>query len=385
MNSIEQFFLMCSGANATILKKSPTDINKYIGIGATIFFTGLLAMISASYAIYTVFDSWGGAIAFGLVWGLMIFNLDRYIVSSMKRRGTFGSDFMTALPRLVLAVIISIVISKPLELKIFEKEINAELISMEQEVYKTQESKVQDRYQSQTLALQSEIASLKAEIQVKQIKRDELAAIAQQEADGTGGSKQKNLGPIYKAKKKDADQADAELKTLIAQYQPLINDKEATIKATQESMTADIHGLNRAGLGGFASRIDALSRLAAKSQAIWIASLFIMLLFIAIETAPIFTKLISARSPYDYLLHKHEHVFEMNYKQLTSILATATQNKISQENEINTYKAQTRIRAEKQLIEHAVKEEVDRLKREPAGWKEWWAKGLFINRPEANL
>ena len=83
---------------------------------------------------------------------------------------------------------------------------------MEQEVYKTQESKVQDRYQSQTLALQSEIASLKAEIQVKQIKRDELAAIAQQEADGTGGSKQKNLGPIYKAKKKDADQADAELK-----------------------------------------------------------------------------------------------------------------------------------------------------------------------------
>ena len=45
MNSIEQFFLMCSGANATILKKSPTDINKYIGIGATIFFTGLLAMI----------------------------------------------------------------------------------------------------------------------------------------------------------------------------------------------------------------------------------------------------------------------------------------------------------------------------------------------------
>ncbi|MBK9677396.1 MAG: DUF4407 domain-containing protein [Saprospiraceae bacterium] len=52
-----------------------------------------------------------------------------------------------------------------------------------------------------------------------------------------------------------------------------------------------------AGLGGFASRIDALSRLAANSQAIWIASLFIMLLLPLAETAPIFTKLISARSP----------------------------------------------------------------------------------------
>ena len=37
-----------------------------------------------------------------------------------------------------------------------------------------------------------------------------------------------------------------------------------------------------------------------------------MLLFISIETAPIFVKLISSRSPYDYLLEEHEHVFKMN-------------------------------------------------------------------------
>lgn len=377
MNSIEQFFLMCSGAHTSILKKSPTDINKYIGIGAIIFFTGLLAMISASYAIYTVFDHWIAALCFGLIWGLMIFNLDRYIVSSMKRRGSFANDFFTALPRLILAVIISIVISKPLELKIFEKEINAEIVSMEQEVYKTQESKVQDRYQSQMTTLQSDIVTLKNEIQLKQSKRDELTSIAQQEADGTGGSKQKNLGPIYKTKKHDADQADLELKSLITQYLPLISDKESQIKSIQESMHGDIKGLNKTALGGFASRIDALSRLADRSRAIWIASLFIMLLFVAIETAPIFVKLISARSPYDYVLHKHEHVFEMNHKELTSILQTSTLNTIAQANEISTYKSQAKIKAEKQLIEHAVKEEVERLKREPMGWKEWWTNGIL--------
>jgi hypothetical protein len=378
MNQLQQFFLMCSGAHGSILKKSPTDTNKYIGIGATIFFTGVLAFIASSYAIYTVFDSWFMAIGFGLVWGLMIFNLDRYIVSSMKRRGSMWQDFLTAVPRLALAVLISIVISKPLELKIFEKEINAELVSMEQEVYKTQELKVQERFTGQITSLQQEIANHKAEIGAKQAKRDELAMIAQQEADGTGGSRQRNLGPIYQAKKRDADKADTELAAVIAQNNPLIQQKEAAIKDLQLQSDSTIQGLQRAGLGGFASRIDALSRLSAKSQAIWMASLFIMLLFIAIETAPIFVKLISSRSPYDLILHKHEHVFEMNHKQLTTILATATTNKISEENEIGTYRTQATVKAEKQLIEHAVKEEVERLKRAPAGWKEWWSKGRFL-------
>lgn len=378
MSQLERFFLMCSGSNPAILKKSPTDINKYIGIGATIFFTGVLAFIASAYAIHTVFDSWIASLGFGLTWGLMIFNLDRYIVSSMKRQGSGLQDFFTALPRLVLAVIISIVISKPLELKIFEKEINAELISMEQEVYKTQEQKVQERYDSRITGLQQEISTHKTEVETLRLKRDELAEAARQEADGTGGSKQRNLGPIYKTKKQDADKAEAELNAAMARNQPLITEKENAIKSLQAEATTNITGLQREGLGGFASRIDALSRLAEKSGAIWMASLFIMLLFIAIETAPIFVKLISSRSPYDYVLHKHEQVFEMNHKQLTSILATATRNKITEENEINTFRTQATVKAEKQLIEHAVREEVERLKQQPAGWKAWWTKGRFL-------
>ncbi|MBK9677395.1 MAG: hypothetical protein IPO69_00575 [Saprospiraceae bacterium] len=43
--------------------------------------------------------------------------------------------------------------------------------------------------------------------------------------------------------------------------------------------------------------------------------------------------------------------------------------KYLQENEIDTFKAQTAFGLKKQPIEHAVKEEVDRLKREPATGK----------------
>ena len=89
-----------------------SDKNKYMGIGATVFFTGVLAFFSSGYALYIVFESWWAAVEFGLVWGLMIFNLDRYIVLSMKSYGKWWRDLTVALPRVVLAVLLALVISK---------------------------------------------------------------------------------------------------------------------------------------------------------------------------------------------------------------------------------------------------------------------------------
>lgn len=97
MEKMKAFFWFCSGANIAILKKCPTETNKYVGIGGTVFFTGVLAALSAGYALYTVFESWYWAVAFGAVWGVMIFNLDRFIVSSMRKKGTFLGRMETGL------------------------------------------------------------------------------------------------------------------------------------------------------------------------------------------------------------------------------------------------------------------------------------------------
>jgi uncharacterized PurR-regulated membrane protein YhhQ (DUF165 family) len=56
------------------------------------------------------------------------FNLDRFIVSTIRKRETKASEFLQATPRIILAIIIAIVISKPLEIKNFEKEINTVLL-----------------------------------------------------------------------------------------------------------------------------------------------------------------------------------------------------------------------------------------------------------------
>ncbi|PWV45582.1 DUF4407 domain-containing protein [Chitinophaga sp. S165] len=309
MKRFRDFFLFCSGVHVPMLTRAPSETNKYGGIGATIFFTGLLAAFSGGYALWTVFSSPWGAIIFGLVWGLMIFNLDRYIVSGMKKRKNFWNEFGMAVPRLALAVLIAIVISKPLELKVFEKEINQELIVMEQQVFKTQEDRVKDRFKQRTDVLNSEISLLNAATQAQAAKLDTLQIIAQQEADGTGGSRRQNLGPIYKAKKADADTAAAMLKRISEQNGALIAQKRQELSSIDSTQKATVGGLNRTSIDGLASRLDALGHLTERSVPVRWANWFIILLFITIETAPVFVKLISSRGPYDDLLEAHEHAY----------------------------------------------------------------------------
>ena len=244
-----QFFIFCSGIDPEILDQCPTDRNKYIGISATVFFTGLLALFSGGYALYTVFESWAIALLFGLVWGLMIFNLDRYIVSSMKRRGSVFKDISVAFPRLVFAVLLAIVIAKPLELKIFEKEINAELVEMEQEIFKEWEALILERFQPRQKIYTAEIIQLKKEIALKTENRNDLARMALVEADGTGGSMQRNMGSIYRIKKEDADQAQVELEEIIAMNEPVIARLENQIADLDKQMNEEIASYEQASIG----------------------------------------------------------------------------------------------------------------------------------------
>ena len=309
MNKLTHFFLICSGSDLNLLQKCPTEKSKYAGLGATIFFTGFFAAAAAGYALFMVFDNVWISISFGLIWGLMIFNLDRYIVSSMRKNGKLGKEFLTASPRILLAVIISIVIAKPLELKIFEKEINPELTVMEQEIYARQEKQVRSRFVSKQDSLKTELLSLKNELAAKTSKRDELVRLAQEEADGTGGSRRRNLGPIYKAKKADADKAETELKQFAIEQGSRISSLEALIASNEFAMEKDVSSIKRERVNGPAARMEALSRISNQSSAILIANWFIILLFIAIETSPVIVKLISGKGPYDNLLKIEEHTF----------------------------------------------------------------------------
>src|SRR5699024_10544572 len=90
-----------------------------------------MATFAGGYAIHITCDSMEVSVFFALFWGALIFNLDRYIVSTLSA-GTSGKviskqNILEATPRLLMAILLGFVIATPLELKLFEKEINAEI------------------------------------------------------------------------------------------------------------------------------------------------------------------------------------------------------------------------------------------------------------------
>lgn len=333
MIKLKHFFWYCSGSNIQLLEKCPTDGSKYVGIGASVFFTGLFAMLASGYAIYTFTSSYWSATLVGLLWGLMIFNLDRFIVSSMRKTGNKRNEIIMALPRIILAVIISVVISRPLELKIFEREIETELTLINTEIKDTQIAQLRTNATTQIDLLKEENESITLIISQKEQTRNELREIARQEADGTGGSMKRNAGPIYKIKKADADKAETELSTLRTRNDQIITGNLASIDSIRSKLTVQITKLDEPNYTGLAARLEALDRISAKSTAIWMANWFIVLLFIAIETAPVFVKLISYKGPYDHLLAQEEHGFETKWLEFVAKANKATRKKAERANE----------------------------------------------------
>lgn len=311
MRSITRFFWFCSGAYTPLLNRVPSETHKYIGIGGTVFFTGLLASISAGYALYTVFNSWLYAVSFGLVWGVMIFNLDRFIVSSMKKRNNSWQEWKMAVPRLLFAVLLAIVISKPLELKIFEKEINRKLDEQKTVMLASSKLAVEQTF-SEIGEREAQKELLRKEIKEAVDYRDNLQEEYDFERFGTKTERTSGivgLGSNAKKKEQQLDAAQEALDRLRESHQQRLDILDDEIRVFMQARTNAVDQLKPGieAYDGLAARLDALAALGMESKAIKTAGYFIMLLFVAVETAPVFVKLISLRGPYEDLLDLTEH------------------------------------------------------------------------------
>ena len=344
---LKYFFWMCSGADTDILKNSSkAEQTKFAGIGGTVFFTALMAFIAASYALFTIFNNYIAAVLFGLIWGLLIFNLDRFIVSTIKKSENKWKEILQATPRILLAIIIAVVISKPLELKIFEKEINQVLLTQKNDLTLANKTQIASQFTPEITQLQQEITDLKNEITTKETETNNLYNTYISEAEGTAGTKLLGKGPVYKEKREKHDTALAELQQLKADNKAKITERETqitaltTLQKKQETTTQPI--INN--FDGLMARINALQELP------WLPSFFIFLLFLAIETSPILAKLISPKSEYDFKLQDIENTVKtwVNQKEnqrklllnTDNILNDAIYNELTSEKELYNYKKQ---------------------------------------------
>ena len=309
---LKQFFILCSGADKDLLEGcSEGEQTKYVGIGATVFFTAVMAFLASSYALFTVFDSIYPAIGFGVVWSLLIFNLDRFIVSTIRKRDKPGSEFLQATPRIILAVIIAIVISKPLEIKIFEKEINTVLLKEKNAMSLSNKKEMANYFKADLDKNKTEIDKLKSEITNKEKEVNTLYETYIKEAEGTAGTKKLGKGPVFKEKIAKHDLAKKELDTLQKTNLAKIAEMEKITKTLQTDLDKKVTETQPIidKFDGLMARITALDKLP------WLPSFFIMLLFLAIETSPIIAKLLSPKGEYDYKLEDLETALKATIEQ----------------------------------------------------------------------
>jgi len=303
------FLWWCAGAHQQLLKDYPSEHTKYAGLGGVILATFALAALSSGYAIYSVFNNSLWAVAFAILWGLIIFNFDRFLVSTMRKYGVSRSkQLWMAVPRIVLALLIGITIARPLELKIFEKEVDTKVAENLHKKVLLNDSLTQ---LENNTAIQNAIAEKNVLMKRKLSIEDSLHSMQQayiREADGSGGSLQRGIDKLTRLKQ-DAYNASLaqfspELKAITdkVNYQDsILNNSKANLDAKHKQYETEV-----ATKVGFLERNKALSDLSAQEPSVFWASLFISLLIILIEIGPILSKLIMSVGPYDVALAKTE-------------------------------------------------------------------------------
>lgn len=264
-----------------------------------VFFVALLASLSATYFISYAFDkSTDPAITpayalVGLLWGFVIISLDRSIVATINKEDPVKTQLMRATPRFIIAIFIGLVISTPLEMKIFSKEINNKLREI---IFKSigQGSKAQlDARKEMLNAKERELNTLDNEKNsYYRIFRDEInGGTTGQRGYGKKareyeGNYNKSVEQ-YNGKKVEVDSARADLKALQFEL------------GTVESITDD----QIAQRAGVEMRVIALYSL---NSFHWV----ITALFILFEILPMIVKLLGAKGNYEKFSRDQRELYQ---------------------------------------------------------------------------
>jgi len=118
------------GAEGEILDRVPGETPRFVQMFFVLAGTALVSAISMLFALTTGVQAaiWL-AVPLALVWALIIFNLDRFLTSTMTSTRNVWKLIGLAIPRVIMAAIIGFVVAEPLVLQIFHNDIAREVAS----------------------------------------------------------------------------------------------------------------------------------------------------------------------------------------------------------------------------------------------------------------
>lgn len=332
---INEFLWTCGGSDKPLLRMCPIDWAKKAGMGGTILGTSVFAALSGGFAAYTVASVSAGdedyyqyiiAVIVGIIWGLVIFNLDRYLVNSMYSDGTSAitkREWMSGLPRIVIAFFLGMVIATPIELQVFNGAIEKELHN-EQNQRRSNNAAIiaQDPNLNN---LQSQIDKLEAEAKPLREQRDQLQKDLRDETKDGRNGRIAGYGPNAKA-------VDGQLSDVLSRLSP-IEEQLKVLRGNYLSAYKEAERQNSTNVDleiGLSKRIEmmfkatsfkrekdaVLSNEKSKDEIeeefnpLFLVRLFISLMFIILEILPVMNKMMQESGRYDELIDLESDAME---------------------------------------------------------------------------
>ena len=304
INAITRFLISCSGASYDILKQCPRfEIVKYSSIGMAILSTALLAFLSSFYAFSILFDSLIVIIPLSVFWALIIFNLDRFMVSTMRSYNNWNKELVKAVPRIIIGILISVIISVPIELQIFKTEVGNIINS-------DNEKKISDLDQLFVRQIDAVVVERNKTEEVFNgllTLREKYYEEYKCECDGTCGTGIVGRGSECERKKEKYEMFLAEIELEKVKRDATI----ARLNLTEADLRQELFSKKEVMRSGFSFGLA--DQIKALNEVNKFASWFIVAIFLMIELAPIITKLLSSTGTYENMIMALEREFESNY------------------------------------------------------------------------
>jgi len=220
-------------------------------------------------------------------------------------------EFGRAIPRFLLAILISLVITRPIELKLFDREINAYVEDEKsKKIVQMQQQKELEFPRIGELNTANE--ALRNEIGVKEVECNNLYEVAMDEAMGKSGARTSGdpgKGPLFKERWGKSENCGRELTALRTRNEQTIAANQALITALEGQRDTAI-AANKAkidAMDGLLMRLKGHSVLTNENLSLALASLLIVGVFILLETAPMVVKLLSKRGPYEDICEAQDY------------------------------------------------------------------------------
>jgi len=311
---IDQILRISAGATTDLEECPPSERVKYRVLGGLILVVAALATVACGVALSYRIDQFWIVCAMSLVWGGVIWMLERSIAVTLQGRLATSSKsriekgltwlgvVVSVLWRLTLALAIGALVSEALVVWLFrgpvEKELRVDRRNEVRRLEKSFETRL-DSIRALRRNLESQIDQVQQKVyDYRELRSAEVAgdSVTKRGITTTGDRFE---GPVSERVGKLVSTAEGELRSIQKRLQPRIARLDSLVRSVQEEKEQRVEELRSNFSSGIVTRFEALHDVARKQPVILWARRLLFGLFLLIDTLPILTKIVIGGGPYD--------------------------------------------------------------------------------------